>query len=198
MGWRYHSDAGSPDARTERALVELAMAGDAQAFSTLAAAAANRLYAVALAILRDVTMAEDATQDALVLAWRDLSALRDPERFRAWMHRVLVRECYKHAQRERRRVEVENQVRPIRPDDEPFRQSILHDELERGFAQLSVEHRTVLVLHQYLGYTFAEIAEALGVAPGTVKSRYSRAIAAMRAALTAATPSHAIGEGRTA
>lgn len=197
MGWRYQGDAALPEARTERALVELAMAGDGEAFSALAAAAAHRLYAVARLILRDATLAEDATQDALVLAWRDLSALRDPQRFRAWLHRVLIRECYKHAHRERRRVAVERQIRPLPPVDEPSRQSVVHDELERGFAQLSVEHRTVLVLHQYLGYTFAEIADALGLAPGTVKSRYSRAIAAMRAALTADVAPPAIGEGRT-
>lgn len=165
------------------------MTGDAEAFAALAGSAANRLYAVALAILRDPSMAEDATQDAIVLAWRDLSALRDPVRFDAWLHRVLVRECYKHAQRARRRIAIENQVRPVRPDDEPFRQTVVRDELARAFAQLSVDHRTVLVLHQYVGYTFAEIGTVLGVAPGTVKSRYSRALAAMRSALEAAAQS---------
>lgn len=170
------------------------MKGDAQAFDVLAISAANRLYAVALAILRDPSLAEDATQDAIVLAWRDLSALRDPERFEAWIHRVLVRECYKHAQRERRRITVENQVRPVRPDDEPFRQTLMRDELERAFARLSVDHRAVLVLHQYLGYTFAEIGVVLGVPPGTVKSRYARGLAAMRTAVAAARRSHPPGK----
>lgn len=185
MAWRPYGDAGDQVARTERELVELAMAGDSEAFSALAGASAPRLYAIARMILHDGTLAEDATQEALVKAWRDLSALRDPLRFGAWLHRVLVRECYKHARRERRRVEVEGQIRPIAPEADPSHHSVINDELERGFAQLSVEHRTVLVLHQYMGFTLQEIASSLGIPVGTVKSRLSRATASMRQILTA-------------
>ena len=63
----------------QRDLVERAMAGDHGAFSELARDSIGRLYAVARLILRDQDRAEDATQEALVAAWRDLSALRDPE-----------------------------------------------------------------------------------------------------------------------
>ena len=178
------SDVRQPGARTERELVEAAMRGDANAFSDLAAAAASRLFAIARLILRDEAAAEDATQDALVVAWRDLSALRDPDRFDAWLHRVLVHTCYRSAQRARRRIEVEGQVRPIAETRDPGEQSVLKDEIERGFARLSVEHRTVLVMHHYLGYTFPEIAMTLGIPVGTAKSRIHRATAAMRAALT--------------
>ncbi len=184
MAWRVYDDARQPGARTERELVELAMAGDREAFSALASASARRLYAVARLVLHNDAMAEDAAQEALVVAWRDLSALREPDRFGAWLHRVLVRECYKQAHRERRRVEVEGQVRPISEESDPSRQSVVSDQIERGFAHLSVEHRTVLVLHHYLGYTFPEIAAVLGVPVGTVKSRVSRACASMREALT--------------
>ena len=185
MAWRSYQDACLPGARTERELVELAMAGDTEAFSALASASARRLYAVARLVLHNDALAEDATQEALVVAWRDLSALRDPDRFGAWLHRVLVRECYKHAHRERRRIEVEGQVRPLSVADDPSRQSIVSDQIERGFAHLTVEQRTVLVLHHYLGYTFPEMADALGLPIGTVKSKVSRACAAMRTALTA-------------
>jgi RNA polymerase sigma-70 factor (ECF subfamily) len=161
------------------------MAGDPEAFSALASASAPRLYMIAHMILHDGALAEDATQEALVKAWRDLSGLRDPLRFGAWLHRVLVRECYKHAQRERRRIEVEGQIRPIGPEADPSHHSVVNDELERGFARLSVEHRTVLVLHQYMGYTLHEIAGSLGIPVGTVKSRLSRATASMRQVLTA-------------
>lgn len=198
MAWRMPGDAWSPEAPTERSLVELAMAGSADAFSSLAVGSAPRLYATARLILRDASLAEDATQEALVLAWRDLSALRDPARFQAWLSRVLVRQCYKLASRERRRIAVEGQVRPVGPQDEPGSQTALHDELERGFAQLSVDHRSVLVLHEYLGYTFQEIADTLGLPVGTVKSRLSRAMAAMRAALQADAAAQPLREGQLA
>jgi len=179
--------------RTERELVEAAMAGDAEAFSDLASAAAHRLYATARLILRDEAAADDATQDALVTAWRDLSALRDPDHFEAWTYRVLVRTCYRSAQRARRRIEVEGQVRPISEPPDPGEQSVIRDEIERGFARLSIEHRTVLVMHHYLGYTFSEIATTLGIPVGTAKSRIHRATAAMREALSgnaSRTPMH--------
>jgi RNA polymerase sigma factor (sigma-70 family) len=141
------------DAHTERELVQAARAGDADTFSDLAEARVSKMFAVARLILRDGAAVDDATQDGLVMAWRDLHALRDPDRLDAWLHRVLVHTCYRASQRSRRRIEVEGQIQPINEPRDPGDQSVLKDELERGFARLSVEHRTVLVLHHYLGYT---------------------------------------------
>ena len=73
----------------QTALVEQARRGDREAFSVLAGGAVDRLYAIARLILRDTELAEDATQDALVRAWRDLPTLRDAERFDAWLYRLL-------------------------------------------------------------------------------------------------------------
>ena len=169
----------------QRELVERAVAGDHDAFSELARLSIRKLYATARLILRDETRAEDATQEALVAAWRDCAGLRDPDRFEAWLHRILVRECYRLAKREKRRVEVEGQIRPVTEGLDPGPQHVLRDELERGFARLPVDQRTVLVLHHYVGYSFPEIAAALGIPVGTAKSRVHRATAAMRAALQA-------------
>jgi RNA polymerase sigma-70 factor (ECF subfamily) len=72
-------------------LVDLARRGDREAFSVLAGGAVDRLYAIARLILRDAELAEDATQEALVRAWRDLPTLRDVERFDAWLYRLVVR-----------------------------------------------------------------------------------------------------------
>ena len=169
----------------QRDLVERAMAGDHEAFSELARLAVRRLYAVARLILRDSDRAEDATQEALVVAWRDLRGLRDPDRAEAWLHRLLLRECYREARNGRRRTEVENQVRPIAHADAPGEMQALRDELERGLGRLTVELRTALVLHHYLGYSFPEIGDALGIPTGTAKSRVHRATQLMRAALVA-------------
>ena len=98
---------------------------------------------------------------------------------------MLVRECYREAKRERRRIEVEGQIRPVTESSDPSLQNADRDELERGFARLPVDQRTVLVLHHYVGYSFPEIAETLGIPVGTAKSRVHRAVGAMRAALTA-------------
>jgi RNA polymerase sigma-70 factor (ECF subfamily) len=169
----------------QRELVEQAIGGDHDAFAELVRLSSRKLYAVAVLILRDKTRAEDATQEALVAAWRDLAGLRDPDRFDAWLHRVLVRECYREARKQRRRIEVEGQVRPITETADLSKQSAMRDELERGFARLPIDQRTVLVLHHYAGYSFPEIAHALGIPVGTAKSRVHRATNAMRAALRA-------------
>jgi RNA polymerase sigma-70 factor (ECF subfamily) len=169
-----------------RDLVERAMAGDHDAFADLARASIGRLFSAARLILRDDGRAEDAIQEALVAAWRDLSALRDPERFEAWLHRLLVRACYREARRGRRRWEIEVGIRPLEgavPD--PSISLADRDQLERGFRRLDVDQRVVLVLHYYLGLSLDEAADTLGIPPGTVRSRLHRATTAMRAALEA-------------
>lgn len=172
----------------QRDLVERAMAGDHGAFSELARASIGRLYAAARLILRDDHRAEDATQEALVAAWRDLSALRDPDRFDAWLHRLLVRACYREARRGKRRWAIEMEIDEADAfEPEPSVDIADRDQIERGFKRLDPDQRTVLVLHYYLGLSLDEAADALGIPPGTVRSRLHRATKAMRAALDADT-----------
>jgi RNA polymerase sigma-70 factor (ECF subfamily) len=183
----------------DRELVRLAIAGDREAFDALASVSIGRLYAVAELILRDPDRAADATQEALVAAWRDLSALRDPDRFEAWLHRVLVRSCYREAARDRRRRSVE--VRGLvdnrsGPDDLPS--LVDRDQLDRAFRRLDVEERTVIVLHHIEGFLLTEIADVLGVPVGTIKSRLHRGKRAMRAALDADARVVSIDQGRIA
>jgi RNA polymerase sigma factor (sigma-70 family) len=169
-----------------RDLVSRAMAGDHGAFSELARASIGRLYAAARLILRDDQRAEDATQEALVAAWRDLSALRDPDRFDAWLYRLLVRACYKEARRGKRRWGIEMaivQVDVMEPD--PASELANRDQIERGFRHLDPDQRAVIVLHYYLGLTLDEVGDALGIPRGTVRSRLHRATQAMRAAMDA-------------
>jgi RNA polymerase sigma-70 factor, ECF subfamily len=171
----------------DRVLVERAMAGDRGAFNDLAALSVGRLYGVATLILRDPDRASDATQEALIAAWRDLSALRDPGRFDAWVHRVLVRACHTEARRDRRRRTVE--IRELPLDDhaaaDELPSFVDRDQLERGFRHLGVEERAIIVLHHAQGFPLAEIADVLGLPLGTVKSRLHRSLQTMRAALDA-------------
>ena len=188
----------------QRDLVEQAMAGDHDAFAELTRQSIARLYAIARLILRDGDLAEDATQEALVAAWSRLNGLRDPDRFDAWLHRLLVRACYREADRDKRRRTIEVQVDPaVMPEasGHPFDLAsdlAGRDELERGFRRLDLDQRAVLVLHYYLGFGLDEAAEVLAVPPGTVRSRLHRAIKAMRAGLDADARGALVSEGRPA
>jgi RNA polymerase sigma-70 factor (ECF subfamily) len=170
-------------------LVERAQRGDHAAFDALATAAYSRLYAIAARILRDPYAAEDAVQDALVRAWRDLRAVRDPERFDAWLHRLLVHACADEGRKsKRRRAEVTGlELDPAEQADD-VRRVADRDELERAFLQLSVEHRSVLVLVHYAGIPAVEVAQLLGVPTGTVASRLHYATRQMRAILERPSP----------
>jgi RNA polymerase sigma-70 factor (ECF subfamily) len=183
-----------PVVTVDRELVEAAQRGDQVAFVDLVRSRGNRLFAIAYRILRDVDRAEDAVQDALVIAWRDLPELRDPDRFDAWSHRLLANVCIAHASRERRRV-ANLRVLPIEGPASPDELLSVadRDELDRGFRRLTPEERTILALRYYLGYEPAEIAEMLGSPPGTVRSRLHHAHRAMRAALEADARATAVG-----
>jgi len=167
-------------------LVIRAQRGDEEAFANLAVAVGDRLHAVSHRILRDIDLAEDATQQALLTIWRDLPNLRDPARFDAWSYRLLVRACYAEGRRTRHWAP---NLRLL-PTDEPagrdeFGPVVDRDQLERGFRRLSIDHRTVVVLHHYLDLPLEGVAEILGVPLGTVRSRLHHAMRGLRAALDA-------------
>lgn len=165
----------------QRELVERARRGDHDAFAQLAGAAVTRLDAAARLILRDRELARDAVQDALVRAWRDLPGLRDPDRFDAWLHRLIVNTCLDLVRRRRRRV-MEVELDPIGfvglADGTDH--LALRDQLDRALARLEPEHRAVVVLHYWLGLPLPEAAGSLGIPLGTAKSRLHRAVAALR------------------
>ncbi len=166
-------------------LVDRARRGDREAFSVLAAGAVDRLYAIARLALRDTELAEDATQEALVRAWRDLPTLRDVERFDAWLYRLIVRSC---ADIGRHRRKWRAEVSIVRDDaSEPDGAAGLADRdlIERGLRRLTVPQQTILVLTYYLGLSPTETADALDIPVGTAKSRLHYAIEALRAALAA-------------
>ena len=170
----------------DRDLVEQARRGDREAFAVLVHQVSDSLYAVAFRILRDAGLAEDALQNALVLAWRRIPHLREPERFEAWIHRILVHACYDESQRARHWT-ANVRVLPIDGPTTPDGTSAVadRDELERAFRRLPVDQRAVFVLHHYLGLPLVEIAEMLEIPAGTARSRLHYATRGLRDALVA-------------
>jgi RNA polymerase sigma-70 factor (ECF subfamily) len=164
-------------------LVVRAQQGDKGAYAAVATEVAGRFLGVARRILRDAQLAEDATQQALLAVWQDLPRLRDPARFEAWSYRLLVRACYAEARSRRRWVAVLPEVSAASDGD--LGSVADRDQLERGFRRLSLDHRTIVVLHHYLDLPIDRVAEILGIPAGTAHSRLHHAMRALRAALDA-------------
>lgn len=183
-----------------RDVVERAMRGDREAFGWLVAQTSDRLFGIATRILRDSDLAEDALQGALITAWRELPRLRDPDRFEAWVRRLLVHACYAEA---RRRRQWSSNVRVL-PIDGPAGVDDLisvadRDALDRAFRRLTVEQRAVFVLHHHIGLPLTEIADTLGIPAGTARSRLHYATRLLRAAIEAdLAPVRSTSQGRLA
>jgi RNA polymerase sigma-70 factor, ECF subfamily len=173
----------------QRELVERAIGGDREAFSALLGMSAPRQYAVAHLILRDGDRAQDAVQEAFVSAWKGLSALRDPDAWGAWLHRLTVRACFRAARREKHRRMVELHVMPdpgpVVPD-ESLTALVQRDELEHELDRLPIEQRAVIVLRFFADLPLDEVAAILDIPIGTAKSRQSRGLDAMRSSMDAA------------
>lgn len=167
-------------------LVERAMRGDQGAFASLAASWVDRCYALAFRVLRDHHAAQDASQQALLGAWRDLPRLRDPDRVEQWLHRLVLHACFQLARGERRsRARVTAIRAELQPTSIPdvARSVATRDELEWAFRTLTPEQRAVVVLHHHLGYPLTEIAATLGIPVGTARSRLHYAVRQLRVAL---------------
>lgn len=170
----------------QRDLVLRSMEGDRAAFTELGRLWIDRLYAAARLILVDQHRAEDATQEALLAAWRDLKGLRDPDRFDAWLRRVLVNACYREARKDQSWRRAQARVEPLgSPEPDPAEWAADRDVVDRAMRDLDPEQRTLVVLHYYLRLPVAETAMTLGIPVGTVKSRLSRTNERMRANLEA-------------
>ena len=156
-------------------LLRAHVAGDPDAFGELVRRHRDRLWAVALRTLGDREEAADALQEALLSAYRAADRFRGESAVTTWLHRIVVNACLDRARR--------RQVRPAvgLPDLPPGREPAAVEpdrdtarEVWAALAQLPPEQRIPLVLLEIEGYSVAEIAELIGVAEGTVKSRCAR------------------------
>ena len=180
------------------ALVERARSGDHDAFSVLVGASVPRLLGAATLILRDQDRAQDAVQEALVKAWRNVRALRDLEAWDSWLYRLTVNACYRAARSSKRRSVVELQVTLDREqvDDDPARTVADRDLMGRALGRLPVDQRAVMVLHFYLDLPLAEAADVLGIPTGTAKSRLHRGLETLRIALGGETAAFVVAQER--
>jgi RNA polymerase sigma-70 factor (ECF subfamily) len=167
-------------------IVVRAQHGDQASFASLMEAIDDRFHGVAFGILRDMELAQDAVQAALLTLWRDLPKLRDPAAFEAWSYRLLVRACYAESRRARRWLpNLAGGTARERPVEGGIAAIVDRDQLERGFRRLSVDQRAVIVLHHYLDMPLERVAHTLGIPEGTARSRLFRAVRALRASLEA-------------
>jgi RNA polymerase sigma-70 factor (ECF subfamily) len=149
----------------------------------------DSVYRLSFAILADEADARDAAQDTFVTAWRQIGKLRDPERFDAWLQRVAVNAArMTHRARRRRGVrEIPSSriaaVEGLRATASPAETDAAT--LDVAMRHLTVEQRSILVLHHLEGQPVAELAGILEIPPGTVKSRLHTARQALQAAIDA-------------
>lgn len=174
----------------ERSLVERARDGDLGAFEALVRPEVHAMAHVAMAIIGDESDAREALQEALTAMWRELPALRDPDRFAAWSGRILVNRCRltlrRRRRHERHEVALEAAPAPVSAVGEGLEATALdRNALEAAFERLDADTRTLLVLHHLAGLPLDEIAGRLGVPTGTVKSRLHAARRALERELEA-------------
>ncbi|MCS7221594.1 MAG: sigma-70 family RNA polymerase sigma factor [Anaerolineae bacterium] len=178
----------------EQVLVEAAQQGDLAAFNSLIEMHQQRAYHLALRIVRDAESAADVTQEAFLKAFRRLHLFRGGS-FRAWLLRIVMNACYDHLRRQRirRALSLEELIAssdgnwPASALIEGPERMVLRQELGERLSQaidrLPVALRVVLILSDVEGLSYPEIAAAMDIPLGTVKSRLSRARAAVRCEL---------------
>ena len=176
------------DAGDETLRVLLAQAGDREALDELFKSVQTPLYGYILSLAGDRALAEDILQEVLIRIYRKLRWLREPELFRPWAYRIATRETFKALRRERRWAD---QVR-----DEAVLESIPAPSAATAFpadwaeslpdlvADVSPASRAVIVLHYLHDMTLEDVAEVLGIAMGTVKSRLAYGLARIRKSLS--------------
>ena len=171
----------SPD---DDGAVAAVLAGDVDAFASLVAAHRERTFRAAYLIVRDAGLAEDLTQDAFLRAYRALHRFRRGEPFGAWVARIAINLALNETRSRRRRERWLSLVPGINRASSTVEREVEEAEqrssIQRALAELAERDRLVIYLRYYLEFSEQEMATALGVPAGTVKSRLHRGTARLR------------------
>ncbi len=173
-----------PTSISDEALVRAAQAGQMDAFESLVARHRDKIYARAFSMVRNEDEALDLSQEAWVKAWQRLNQFQGESSFVTWITRIIINLCLDQLRKQKRqRTEsieqiddemggVERQMPVVTPNPtEQLEREELRQRIDRGLAQLSPEHRTVLILHEFEDMEYKEIAKVMGCSIGTVMSR---------------------------
>jgi RNA polymerase sigma-70 factor (ECF subfamily) len=165
------------------------MARNAEGFDEFYRATSGRVLRYGFAVTGDLTEAQDAVQDAMEQAWRGWGALRDADRFDAWVARMVVNECRDRLRRRRRRpvTDISEQLTATLASPDQLRDAVERDAIGRAFHVLNADQRIAVTLRFYADLTVEQIAERVGAPAGTIKSRLHHALALLHAELASAT-----------
>jgi RNA polymerase sigma-70 factor, ECF subfamily len=161
-----------------------AQAGDREAFDRLFRMLQEPLYRYIFSLVGARAPAEDVLQEVFILIYRKIRWLREPELLRPWVYRIATREAFKHLKRERRWTDKAEDESVLLDLPAPSRDDLAPEMITQLVERLSPASRAVIVLHYLHEMPLAEIAEVMGVAVGTVKSRLAYGLDMMRRQLT--------------
>jgi RNA polymerase sigma-70 factor (ECF subfamily) len=168
---------------TEADLVRKSQKGDMASFEELVARYRDKIYARAYSMMRNEEEALDLSQDAWVKGWQRLAQFQGDSSFATWMTRIVINLCLdqlrKHKRQRSESIEameeeggVERHLPVVTPNPTAGLERVeLRERIDRALAQLSLQHRTVLVLHEFEELEYKEIAKRMKCSIGTVMSR---------------------------
>ena len=178
----------------EQKLIDAAIAGDSSAFERLIEPLEGRIYAVALRMCGNREDAQDCMQESMIRIYRALSSFKGQSSFSTWIYRITMNTCLDELRRRKARRStsldtlLDSGWSPTDETDTPERHAIQSEQrrtLERAIAELPEDMRAAVVLRDVQGLAYDEIASALNVNVGTVKSRISRGRERLREKLSA-------------
>ena len=181
-------NASSRMTQTDQYLLDLALRGDADSFGRLVERWQSRVFGFILRYTGDREDARDLTQDTFAKAYQNLGRLSDPTSFPAWVYKIALNECRMRFRRSKRLKQVDlDEGREMvgvevdeRTPETAYRQTELQRVFESVFEELPGEQRAVIVMKEYQGLKFREIAEILDVPLSTVKSRLYLGLKALK------------------
>jgi RNA polymerase sigma-70 factor, ECF subfamily len=178
--------------RTDEELVERAQAGDLESFNQLVSRWERPIYALAYRTLGREEDARDVVQEAFLRAYRGLKGFKGQAKFSSWLYRITLNLCRDWIRRERRAPIVhppdgtdpidlaEDQVAPAESVEDLVARREMSDAVSKAMAELPEEQRAAILLKEYHGLTFQEIAEMLNCPLSTVKTRLYQGLSVLR------------------